>query len=108
MKKIYFISLLVILLSCKKEDTPTSPASTPTLVTSAVLNITESTASCGGYITSDGGKSISQRGICWSTNPVPTTSSNFTIDGSGIGTYSSSMNNLSSNTTYYEIGRAHV
>jgi len=79
----------------------TDPANLPTVFTSSVTNVTQTSATCGGTITADGGSAISIRGICWSTSPNPTTGDNKTNDGSGPGTFSSLMTGLALNTTYY-------
>ena len=73
----------------------------PTVTTDDVTNITQTTATSGGNVTSDGGTSVIVRGVCWSTSQNPTTSDNHTNDGSGIGTFSSSLTGLTANTTYY-------
>jgi hypothetical protein len=74
----------------------------PVLTTNTVSSITEGSAVCGGVITSSGGTTISERGVCWSTAPMPTVSlSTKTIDGSGTGSFTSQITNLNSNTTYY-------
>ncbi|RWZ83845.1 MAG: hypothetical protein EO766_17575 [Hydrotalea sp. AMD] len=100
-----FVTLLTFLLaSCKKsgtDNTPTTNSSLPTLTTSAVTNISGTTASSGGKISSDGGASITQRGVCWSTSQNPTIANNKTSDNSGTGSFSSTINNLTVNTTYY-------
>lgn len=69
------------------------------MTTSAVTNITSNSATCGGNIISDGGAPISARGICWSTSPNPTTANNITNNGSGIGSYTSTM--ALTNGTYF-------
>lgn len=81
----------------------TSVATIPTGITTNTLSsITQNSASCGGNITTDGGSAVTSRGVCWSsTNSSPTTANNKTIDGSGIGTFSSSLTSLSPGTTYY-------
>ena len=76
--------------------------SLPIISTSSVSSITSSSANSGGNITSDGGASVIQRGICWSTGPVPTISNSLiTIDGTGTGSFTSYMTGLTSNTYYY-------
>jgi hypothetical protein len=81
----------------------TSVATIPTgITTTTTTNITQTTASSGGDITSDGGASISTRGVCWSnTTSSPTIANSKTINGSGIGTFTSSLTSLSPGTTYY-------
>jgi hypothetical protein len=79
----------------------TTLSAPPSLVTSEASNISYTTANCGGSISSDGGVSITQRGICWSTSSAPTTSSSKNQEGSGIGSFTSSITGLSPNTTYF-------
>jgi len=74
---------------------------TPTVTTTNVTNIAQTTATCGGNVTSDGGATVTARGVCWSTSTNPTTTSNHTTDGSGIGGYLSSLTGLTANTSYF-------
>ena len=86
----------------KNETFTTLASSSPTLTTTAVTLIAETTATSGGNITTDGGSPITARGVCWSTVPGATiTLSTKTTDGSGLGTFSSSMTGLTGSTTYY-------
>jgi hypothetical protein len=73
----------------------------PTITTVAASNITASSFQSGGSISADGGAPIIQRGICWNTTGNPTTANNLTIDGSGLGSFTSVAGSLTSNTTYY-------
>lgn len=73
----------------------------PTVSTTSASSITASSAVSGGNITSDGGASVTARGICYSTSQNPTTSNNTVSSGSGTGTFSASMTGLSASTTYY-------
>lgn len=73
----------------------------PSLSTKEVTLVTHNSASSGGDISSDGGTLISNRGLCWSKSPNPTINNSKTIDGFGIGIFTSSMKNLMPNTTYY-------
>ena len=73
----------------------------PTVTTNEVENITFTSAICGGNVTYDGGVEVTAKGICWSTEPNPTVSDNYTVDGSGIGSYTSNLSNLLESTTYY-------
>ena len=76
--------------------------SLPTISTSSISSITTSSASGGGNVTSDGGASITSKGVCWSnTTSSPTTSNSLTSNGTGLGSFSSSITGLSANTTYY-------
>ncbi|KPK85294.1 MAG: hypothetical protein AMS27_07615 [Bacteroides sp. SM23_62_1] len=75
----------------------------PTISTNSVGNITQNSAICGGDVISDGGTSVYERGICWSTSQNPTLENNIgrTIVGSGLGSYTGSITGLSCGTTYY-------
>lgn len=72
-----------------------------TITTTTVSGISSSNAQSGGVITSDGNASITVRGICWSINPNPTTNDNKTTNGTGVGSYTSSLTSLNPNTTYH-------
>lgn len=71
------------------------------LTTNNLTSLASTTATCNGTINSDGGSTVTSRGICWSTNPSPTISNNKIANGSGIGSYSISISSLTKNTTYY-------
>jgi hypothetical protein len=74
----------------------------PTLTTSPVINVSTTFATSGGVISSDGGVSVTARGVCWSTSPNPTIAlSTKTSDGTGTGTFTSNITGLTLNTTYY-------
>ena len=81
--------------------TITNPGNLATISTSPISAIGETYAVSGGTITNDGGTLITQRGVCYSTSPSPTTASATIISGSGIGVFSSNLNGLTPNTTYY-------
>ena len=76
-------------------------ASKPTISTLNVTDITNSSATCGGDVSSDGGATVTARGVCWSTSPNPTVNDNITTNGTGVGTFTSNLTGLSSNITYY-------
>ena len=89
---------------CSEDATVTvDPPAVPfaTVTTGNVTNITSSSATCGGNVTSAGGAPVTARGVCWSTSPNPTVNGSYTTDGSGTGTFTSSITGLTPNTTYY-------
>lgn len=73
----------------------------PIVTTKNITNITQTSATCGGNVTADGGFVVTARGVCWSTTPNPTISDQCTTNGNGTGIFTSSISGLSSNTTYY-------
>ena len=79
----------------------TTDAVTPTVTTTAISDITTTSAAGGGNVTSDGGASVTARGICWNTTGTPTLSDDYTSDGTGTGSFSSSLSGLTPGTTYY-------
>ena len=81
--------------------TNTDTEELPTVTTNSVTNITKNSAQCGGNVTSDGGATVTQRGVCWSTSSNPTVYDNKTIDGNGEGSFSSNITELEAGTTYY-------
>ncbi|NSW93969.1 MAG: fibrobacter succinogenes major paralogous domain-containing protein [Bacteroidales bacterium] len=78
-----------------------TPSELAVVSTSQVNMITTNSAVSGGNVLSDGGSSVTARGVCWSTNSTPTVSDSHTTDGSGTGSFSSSITGLNPNTTYY-------
>ena len=73
----------------------------PVIVTASVSNITSTSAISGGNITSDGGGAITARGVCWAVYTNPTLSDSKTSDGTGIGSFMSSIIGLLPSTTYH-------
>jgi|WetSurMetagenome_2_1015567.scaffolds.fasta_scaffold00649_3 uncharacterized protein (TIGR02145 family) len=79
----------------------TSPIVAATITTTAVSAVTLTTASSGGNITSDGGGTITARGACWAITTNPTINNFKSTDGTGTGSFISSLTNLTPGTTYY-------
>lgn len=81
--------------------TTLSDAGIPTVTTTAATAVTTTSAVSGGNVTSDGGSSVTVRGVCWNTTGNPEVSGNHTTDGSGTGSFTSNIYELSTNTTYF-------
>jgi uncharacterized protein (TIGR02145 family) len=93
---------LVFASSCEKDDDDNNgQQNVPVLSTTEVTEITANTATSGGNLTDDGGTTVTARGVCWSTGQTPTISDNKTEDGTGAGSFTSSVTDLEPNTTYY-------
>ena len=73
----------------------------PTVTTAEVTDIQGETVTCGGNVTDNCGLTVIARGVCWSTSPNPTLDDYHTTNGSGMGSFSSSITGLSISTTYY-------
>jgi uncharacterized protein (TIGR02145 family) len=88
------ILALNLLAGCEKKQVPV-------ITTTAVTNITATTATSGGNITDEGSSTVTSRGICWSTGTTPTTTDSKTSDGAGAGTFLSNITGLNGATVYY-------
>ena len=73
----------------------------PTVSTSDVFSIDATSASSGGNVTADGGSPVTNRGICYGTQPNPTLQDSYTVNGTGTGAFNSILTNLTLDTTYY-------
>lgn len=79
----------------------TTDYSLPTLTTADATSISHASATCGGNITSDGGQTVTSRGICYSTKSNPTIADKKVIVGSGTGAFTCNLTALTAATTYY-------
>ena len=75
--------------------------SAPTVTTTTPSSITSDSAESGGNVTDDGGATVTARGVCWSTSADPTTADSHTTDGTGTGSFTSSITGLNPGTTYH-------
>ena len=73
----------------------------PEVSTNVVSDISYTTATCGGNVTSEGMTPVTARGVCWSTSTNPTINDSLTVDSSGLGNYTSLITGLQPNTHYY-------
>lgn len=73
----------------------------PVLTTNPISDIETTTSISGGYVLADNGYSVTARGVCWNTTGTPTTLNSKTNNGTGTGTFSSSLTGLIPSTTYY-------
>jgi len=90
-------------ISYGQNESFTTLSSIPVLTTNSVTNISHFTSTTGGNISTDGQESIEVRGVVWDTSPDPSLSKSVgkTEDGTGVGSFTSSMSQLFPNTTYY-------
>ena len=73
----------------------------PVVTTSSATNISFTSATIDGTVTDDGGASVTERGVVYSTTPNPTTSNSKVVSGSGKGSFTCNLSNLQAGTTYY-------
>ena len=85
-----------------KEFTTSQSVSAPTVITLAVTDPTQTTATGNGNVTNNGGSPITERGVCWGTNHNPDLNGCFnSCPTNGTGTYTVSMTGLTPGTLYY-------
>lgn len=74
----------------------------PKVITDEVTSITSNSAVCGGRVVYSGGYEVTSRGLCWSTDNLPSLENGSNQGfGAGIGSFSGMITGLSPNTTYY-------
>jgi hypothetical protein len=73
----------------------------PTVVSGSSSNISSTTATASGNVTSSGGSTVTARGICYNTTGTPTTADSTVAGGSGTGTFSGNLTGLDAGTLYY-------
>jgi len=76
----------------------------PTITTAPqITDLTATSATSGGNISSDGSAPITARGVCWSMshNPTPYSGDSKTSEFAGAGSFTSALTGLSPNSTYY-------
>ena len=93
---ILIVFILNVLISCKKEK-PTPPS----ITTTAVTEISYTTATSGGNIIDQGSSSVLSMGICWNTSPNPTIENNKTLENVALGIFISNVTQLTQKTKYY-------
>jgi endonuclease I len=73
----------------------------PNVSSAAVTDVTATTANSGGNVYFLGNTPVNARGVCWKAGATPFVSDSKTIDGSGLGTFTSNITGLSGSTTYH-------
>ena len=106
MKKLIYIFCVAFLLlqSCSSGDSSTGADNSNSIeiTTGDVTQINGWGAVSSGVIGSDGGNSITAKGIVWSTEPNPTVSLDTkTNEGPGASNFTSNITRLSPATNYY-------
>ncbi|MCO5233765.1 MAG: fibrobacter succinogenes major paralogous domain-containing protein [Chitinophagales bacterium] len=111
MRKFNFLLLFIIVfaivfsISCTKDSSPPKSKDAlelPSITTGVISNITSSSATAGGHIAYDGRSPVIARGVCYSTDTIPTIDNSFvTKDGIGTGDFTSVLSGLTKNTRYY-------
>ncbi len=73
----------------------------PVVSTDEVSAISYTSATCGGAVTFSGGAAVSARGLCYGLTEHPTINDNVVSCGSGVGSFTGNLTNLTANTVYH-------
>ena len=99
---ILVFATLLLFFSCKKIERINPVDGIVGVQTSAVQQLDLSSVQIGTTLqVTEEVPYVTQRGVCWSTSPNPTTANDFVAQGSGFGTFQSKITGLSGNTKYY-------
>lgn len=79
----------------------TAVVTTPVVTTETTTNIAQTSANCGGNVSSNGGSVIIERGICYGISSNPDTSGTKIIVTGNTGIFSANLSNLTSATLYH-------
>jgi uncharacterized protein (TIGR02145 family) len=94
--------ILLLVTSCKEEDTTSPVEELPLIATSYICDLSLNTAGCYGTITNTNGDSIVKKGVCWSgTNQNPTITDSVVLMGAGSESFKAIIKGLNKLTTYY-------
>ena len=75
--------------------------SSSVVATATPTDITATSAVAGGTVTVPEGTHVFLRGVCWGTEPSPDIDGSHTSEGTGIGMFTSTLEGLDQETTYY-------
>ncbi|PKO99439.1 MAG: hypothetical protein CVU13_05015 [Bacteroidetes bacterium HGW-Bacteroidetes-8] len=97
--------LITLLFSCSKEPSSTGDDSetkkAPSVKTLEIKNILYNSARISAQITSTGGSSVTERGICWSTTVNPVKTDNASKSEDFTASFTCVATGLAINTTYH-------
>lgn len=80
----------------------TLAAGSPNVTTAPVSGIASTSATAGGNLVSDGGNTITEKGVCYSTTANPTIAdTKVTVAGTATGNFSANLTGLTASTTYH-------
>jgi len=103
MRRIYYFLMIsglsIIMFQACSEDKVLSQL--PSIITATISDITDESATAGGKIENSGSSTITETGICWTTNPNPTVADNKIIATQNSESFSVSITGLKSGITYF-------
>jgi len=94
---LFLCTLFLLVYSCKKGENNNLPE----VETLSVTNISVAFALSGGKVIDEGETSVTARGVCWSTEQMPTIKDSLSTDSTGTGSFTSAIIGLNPGTRYY-------
>lgn len=91
---------------CDKASEKLTEEALPIVATLETTGISGTTAVSGGKVLSAGSVPLTARGVCWNRQGHPTVNDSKTNDGTGTGTFTSTITGLEEATTY--VARAYA
>lgn len=88
---IILIGIGLITHACHQEF---EPIELPVVHRDTLINITATSAICGGTVSSEGSTKVTAKGVCWATHYDPTIDDYITTDGSGVGSFTCEITGL--------------
>jgi len=89
-----------------EQFTTSTVVNKPTVITTPASSIEMSTAIVGGNVTSEGGGTVSERGIYYGTGTNPVSTGVKIAIGTGLGTFSTQLTGLTPGQKYYVVAYA--
>ncbi len=93
------IAIAIGIVSCSK-DNENNNDNNASIKTTPVTVLSYRAAKTGGAI-EQSSSAVIQRGVCYGESPSPTITNTITKDGTGLGTFTSNLNQLTANKKYY-------
>lgn len=97
----YAVNADGVALGAVKSFATSTPVTAPIVSTTIATGVTTTSASSGGTINYNGGSAVTERGVVYGTSTNPTISGDKVVAGSGDGSFSAFIDDLTANTTYY-------
>lgn len=94
-------AVVIVFTSCVKRIEDNFSDTTVLKVNTKDPILTEHTVMTGGDVTKIGRETVTERGICYGTQPYPDITGSHILSGSGTGSYTSTFNIEQNNVTYY-------